>query len=129
MTIPLGAKQFVRKRYTVEEFVGILMQHVPDRGGHAMRYFGLLAPRCKARTWAAIFLLLKQQMRSHPPRPGWRWLLRQTFGVDPLLDSTGRTMRWVGRRNPITGRLISPLIRSRGKPQGNNLKTVSEVKQ
>jgi len=101
------ARQFVRKRYTLEEFVSILMQHVPDRGAHAMRYFGLFAPRCKAQTWAAIFLLLKQQMRPRPPRLGWRWLLRKTFGFDPLLDSTGGTMRLVGRRNPIVVRLNS----------------------
>lgn len=93
-------KQFALKRYTNEEFVKVLMQHVPDRGRHAMRYFGLLSPRSKARLWAAIFVLLNQRQRSHPRRSSWRWLRIKTFGNDPLLDSLGRPMHWVGRRAP-----------------------------
>ena len=61
-------KQFVSKWYTNEEFVDTLIQHVPDRGRHAMRYFGLLSPRSKARVWAGIFVLLNQRKRPHPPR-------------------------------------------------------------
>jgi hypothetical protein len=95
-------KQFVRKRYTNEEFVNILMQHVPDRGRHAMRYFGLVSPRSKARLWAAIFVLLNQPQHPHPLRSSWRWLRLKTFGTDPLLDSFGRPMHWVGRRAPVT---------------------------
>ena len=95
------AEKFVRKLYTLNEFVTILMQHVPHNGRHAMRYFGLLAPRCKARTWAAIFLVLNQLQRPRPVWTSWRWLLYRTFGIDPLLDSTGRPMHWIGRRNPV----------------------------
>jgi len=39
----------VSMRYSNEKFVYILKQQVPDRGRHNMRYFGLLAPRSKAR--------------------------------------------------------------------------------
>ena len=95
-------KQFIRKRYTIEDFVDLLSQHVPNHGRHAMRYFGLLAPRSKARTWAAVFVLLKQKQRPHPRRVSWRWLRRKTFGIDPLLDSFGQPMHWVGRRESVT---------------------------
>jgi len=94
-------KQFVLKRYTNEEFVSIMMQHVPDRVRHAMRYFGLLSPRSKAQLWAAIFVLLNQQQRPHPLRSSWRWLRLKTFGIDPLKDSLGRPMHWAGRRAPV----------------------------
>ena len=94
-------KQFVSKRYANEEFVSMLMQHVPDRGRHAMRYFGLLSPRSKAQLWAGVFVLLNQRRRPHPPRLGWRWLRLKTFGTDPLQDSLGRPMHWVGRRAPV----------------------------
>lgn len=60
-------KPFVRMEYTSEKFVEVLVQHVPDPARHSMRYFGLLSPRCKARKWAAVFVLLNQQQRSHPP--------------------------------------------------------------
>jgi hypothetical protein len=63
--------------------------------------FGLLAPRAKARTWPAVFLLLKQKQRPHPPRLSWRWLRLKTFGTDLLQDSLGRPMQWVGRRAPV----------------------------
>ena len=88
-------------RYSNDEFMAILAEQIPDRGRHAMRYFGLLAPRTKARTWAALFLLLKQKVRPLPRRLGWRYLLRKTFGIDPLLDSFGQEMHWVGRVSPV----------------------------
>jgi hypothetical protein len=91
----------VTTRYSNEKFIHILMQQVPDRGRHNMRYFGLLAPRSKARTWSALFVLLKQKQRPHPPRLSWRWLRLKTFGIDPLLDSLGQSMHRVGRREPI----------------------------
>jgi hypothetical protein len=101
-------KQFVVKRYTNEEFVDILMQHVPDHGRHAMRYFGLLSPRSKARLWAAIFVLLNQRQRPHPRRSSWRWLSIKTFGNDPLLDGLGRLMHRVGRQAPVTAAYPTP---------------------
>jgi Putative transposase len=93
-------KRPVLMQYTNEEFVEILAQHVPNPYGHAMRYFGLLAPRCKARLWAAVFVLLNQQRRPHPSRLPWRWLRFKTFGTDPLLDSRGQLMQWADRLVP-----------------------------
>lgn len=93
-------KRFVLKRYAKEEFVDILIQHLPNTGRHAMRYFGLLSPRSKARNWAALFVLLKQERHQRPPRLPWRWLRIKTFGTDPLLDSRGQLMHWAGRRTP-----------------------------
>lgn len=93
-------KQRVLLQYTNEEFVDILAQHIPDPNRHAMRYFGLLAPRSKAKMWAGVFVLLNQRQRPHPARLPWRWLRIKTFGTDPLLDSENQLMRWIGRRKP-----------------------------
>jgi hypothetical protein len=95
-------KQFVPKRYANEEFVNLLMQHVPHRGRHAMRYFGLLSPLAKSQLWTGVFVLLNQQRRPHPPHLRWRWLRLKTFGTDPLQDRLGHRMHWVGRRAPVT---------------------------
>ena len=94
-------EQVILKRYTNVEFLDILIQHVPDRGRHAMRYFGLLSPRAKARLWSGIFVLLGQRRRERPRRRSWRSLLFKTFGVDPLLDHKGELMHWAGRRAPV----------------------------
>lgn len=90
----------VKLRYSLEEFVAALAEHVPDRYRHAIRYFGLLAPRSKAGTSAALFALLGQQKRPRPRRLSWAYSLRRDFGVDPLIDRRGQPMRWVGRLNP-----------------------------
>jgi hypothetical protein len=93
-------KQVVTTRYSIEEFVARLAEHVPDHYRHAIRHFGLLAPRSKGQTSAALFLLLGQQKRPRPQRLSWRNSLRKHFGIDPLVDSGGQCMWWVGRLNP-----------------------------
>jgi hypothetical protein len=92
----------VLTRYSIEEFVDTLAEHVPDRYKHGMRYFGLLAPRRKGQTSAALFALLEQEKRPRLPRLSWANSLRKHFGVDPLLDSGGRTMYRIGRLSPVT---------------------------
>ena len=49
-----------------------------------MRYFGLLAPRRKSRTSAALFGLLGQEKRARPHWLSWANSLRKYFGVNPL---------------------------------------------
>jgi hypothetical protein len=100
-TKDLKLKQRVLTRYSTEEFVAVLAEHVPNRYQHGMRYFGLLAPRRKGRTSAALFALLGQEKVPRPPRLSWANALRKNFGVDPLVDSGGRTMRWIGRLSPV----------------------------
>lgn len=99
----LKQKRRVLTAYSIEEFVTILAEHVPDHYQHAIRYFGLLAPRAKGRTSAALFALLGQEKRRPPQRWSWANSLRKHFGVDPLVDSSGQSMHWVGRLNPVAG--------------------------
>jgi len=100
LTKDLKKKQIVTTRYLIEDFVDALAEHVPDRYRHAMRRFGLLAPRAQRTTSSAMFLLLGQKKRPRPPRLSWRNSLRKYFRVDPLLDSRGQYMRWVRRLKP-----------------------------
>lgn len=97
----LKQKRRVLTRYSVEEFVATLAEHVPEHYRHAIRYFGLLAPRAKGQTSAALFGLLGQEKRPRPSRLSWRNSLRKYFGIDPLVDSGGRPMHWIGRREPV----------------------------
>lgn len=100
-TKDLKSKRRITTRYAIEEFVVMLAEHVRDRYCHAMRYFGLLAPRSKHQTSNALFLLLGQQKRGRPRRIGWASSLRHYFGRDPLTDSNGQRMRWRSRQDPI----------------------------
>ncbi len=99
----LRLKQQVLTQYSIEAFVALLADQVPDRYQHAMRYFGLLAPRLKSHTSAAMFALLGQKKRPCPERLSWRNALMKTFGRDPLTDSRGQTMWWTARLSPVAG--------------------------
>jgi hypothetical protein len=97
------ANRLVRTRCGIAEFVRRLAPHVQDKYRHNIRYFGLLAPRTKGQTRAALFTLLGQRIRSRPQRLSWRDSLRKYFGVDPLIDSRGQTMRFVRRGRLLPG--------------------------
>ena len=96
-------KSLVRTRRNFSDFVRLLAPHVPDSYRHSVRYFGLLSPRARGRMQAAVFALLGQCIRPCPQRLSWRDSLRKYFGVDPLVDSCGQTMRWVRREQPAIG--------------------------
>lgn len=95
-------RQWVKLSYPLEEFVAVLAEHVPDHYRHAIRYFGLLAPRAKAQVSAALFLLLGQERRSRPRRLSWAFSLQRDFGKNPLVDRNGHTMRWIRRLKAST---------------------------
>ena len=100
LTKDTKTKQTVVTRYTTADFVTTLADHIPDRYRHNIRYFGLLAPRTKARTHDTVFALLGQKRLGKPRRLNWAASLRKYFGVDPLVDRKGERMHWVGRLEP-----------------------------
>ena len=87
----------------LREFVDRWAQHIPEGNQHAVRNFGVFAPRALGQTSAAIFVILRQERRPRPkPRP-WAQSIQRDFGHDPLLDHTGKTMKWVRRLAPNNG--------------------------
>jgi hypothetical protein len=96
-------KKLRRKVYvqcSPEEFVERWSQHIPERYRHAVRHFGLFAPRSVRETHDAIFAVLGQKRSRRPkPRP-WAESIKRDFGRDPLLDSKGERMTWVRRIPP-----------------------------
>jgi hypothetical protein len=96
------SKRLVPTRCRLPEFARLLAAHVPDRYRHAIRYFGLLAPRAKGQTHAALFVLPGEKRRPRPQRLSWRSSLLKYFGRDPLIDSHGQEMQWLRRERPTT---------------------------
>jgi Putative transposase/Transposase zinc-binding domain len=95
------AKKMVPTRCPVSNFLRLLAAHVPEVYRHAIRYFGLLAPRTKALSYAGLFVLLQQKRRPRPKRLSWRSSLLNSFGRDPLVDRHGEVMRWVRQEQPL----------------------------
>jgi len=89
---------------SVEEFIDRWTQHIPERYHHAVRSFGLFAPRALSHTSAALFAILGQERKLRPKPLRWADSLQRDFGLDPLLDHTGKRMRWTRRLAPTTTR-------------------------
>ena len=85
---------------SLKNFVDLWAQHILKRYKHAVRYFGLFAPRAINQMFDSIFAAIgyKRQPRSAPPR--WAESLKELTGSDPLLDSTGQRMQWVRHWEP-----------------------------
>lgn len=95
----LRLKAWVRIKVSVEEFLSLLTQHVPEHYVHGIRYFGLLSPAGKHRLSTALFVLLGQERRLRPKRLPWAKSIERDFGHNPLIDRHGQLMRWVGRKS------------------------------
>jgi hypothetical protein len=85
---------------TPREFIARLAEQVPDRYRHGVRYFGLLAPQSIGKRYEVFLALLGQRRPPRPKRIPWAASIQNTFGQDPLLDSDGQRMHWVGRDSP-----------------------------
>jgi hypothetical protein len=82
---------------SLEEFIDRWTQHIPERYQHAVRSFGLFAPRALSQTSAAIFVILGQKRKPRPKPRRWADSVKRDFGRDPLLDHTGKRMKWARR--------------------------------
>lgn len=87
----------VEVQCSLEEFIDRWSQHIPQQYQHAVRSFGLFAPRVLREASAAMFAIFGQERSPRPkPRP-WADSIKRDFNRDPLLDQTGTRMRWVRR--------------------------------
>jgi hypothetical protein len=98
-TKDLKLKERVTSEFTLFELVSKLSDHVLDKYKHAIRYFGLLAPRNK-KLLAAVFLITGQKQRPRPQRIRWADYVRRMSGIDPLIDSKGHSLCWSGHLSP-----------------------------
>lgn len=85
---------------TIEEFIDRWSQHIPKRYRHAVRHFGLFAPRRWGQVATAIFATLGTKQRPRPKRRPWAASIQQQFGRNPLLDHNGGRMKFVRHRAP-----------------------------
>jgi hypothetical protein len=94
----------VEVQCSLQEFIDRWARHILERYQHAVRSFGLFAPRALGQTSAAILFILGQKRRPRPkPRP-WAESIERDFGRNPLLDHMGKRMKWVRRVAPKASR-------------------------
>jgi hypothetical protein len=90
----------IQIRCSLEKLIDLWAQHILKHYKHAVRYFGLFAPRSVERMFDRIFSSIGCKRRPRPASPRWAESLRQMTGRDPLLDSTGQQMRWARHLKP-----------------------------
>jgi Putative transposase len=98
----LRLKAWVRIRDPRATFLELLIQHVPDRYAHGVRYFGLASSGGKHLFSAALFALLGEDKKPRPRRLSFEAMSVKYLGSNPLLDSHGQRMRRVGRDAPVS---------------------------
>lgn len=94
------SKQLVEVRCSLEEFIDLWAQHILKHYQHAVRYFGLLAPRALSQNLDAIFAAIGHKHQPPPKPPRWADSVNQSYGQDPLVDRLGQRMYWVRRVAP-----------------------------
>jgi hypothetical protein len=102
LTKDTKTKETVLDEIPNDEFIRILADQVPDRYRHSVRYYGLLAPRSRSRSFAIMFRLLNQIRRPRPRRMSWAEMILKYFGRNPLIDRRGQSMKYVGHCFPAT---------------------------
>jgi hypothetical protein len=90
----------VQVQCSLAQFIDRWAQHILELHQHAVRSFGLFAPRALSKTSPAVFALLGQERRPRPKRLPWATSIRRDFGWDPLLDANGIRMKRVRRVAP-----------------------------
>ena len=85
---------------TPKQFLAAWTQHITERYEHAVRSFGLFAPRAIGNSSAAVFAILGQSPRRRPRPASWNLSIKRDFGWDPLIDRQGNRMIWARRIAP-----------------------------
>jgi Putative transposase/Transposase zinc-binding domain len=85
---------------SLTQFIDRWAQHILDLYQHAVRTFGLFAPRALSLTSPAVFAVLGQKPRPRPKRLPWATSIQRDFGWDPLLGANGHRMKRVRRVAP-----------------------------
>lgn len=70
---------------SVMEFIGRLVQHIPDMYFRTLRYSGIFATCIRKKKIEKARSILKQNTDPKVPRTSWRQMIITTFGYDPLV--------------------------------------------
>lgn len=92
--------KLIQIRCSLEKLIDLWAQHILKRYRHAVRYFGLFAPRAVNQMFDPIFSAIGYKRQPRPTPPRWAESLKGLLGRDPLLDSTGHRMALVRRHAP-----------------------------
>jgi hypothetical protein len=77
------SKTYRQFKLTAEQFIGRLIQHIPDTDFRMIRYYGFLAQRVRGTLLPKVYTLLGQIPETNK-YPSHAELIQKNFGFDPL---------------------------------------------
>jgi hypothetical protein len=80
----------IQIRCSLEKLIDLWAQHILKRYKHAVRYFGLFAPRAINQMFDQILAAMGSKRQPRPKPPRWAESCKQLTGKDPLLDRIGQ---------------------------------------
>jgi Putative transposase/Transposase zinc-binding domain len=78
-------KTYRRFTLTIEQFIGRLVQHIPDVGFRMIRYYGFLAHRVRGKLLPVVYQLLGQENNPPSSPPTFADLMQKDFYFNPLI--------------------------------------------
>ena len=90
----------IQIRCSLKKLIDLWSQHIQKRYKHAVRYFGLFAPRAVSQMFDRMFSAIGCKRHPRPDPPRWAQSRKELSGQDPLLDRTGQRMYWARRLGP-----------------------------
>jgi transposase len=76
----------IQIRCSVEKLIDLWAQHILKRYRHAVRYFGLFAPRTVNQMFDRIFDAIGYKRQPGPTPPRWAESIKEMTGRDPRLE-------------------------------------------
>ncbi|MBZ5508770.1 MAG: transposase [Acidobacteriia bacterium] len=101
LTKDTATKETVLDEIPKDELIQILADHVPDKYGQSVRYYGLLAPRSRSCVFTSLLKLLGKMRHPRPRRLSWAEMISRYFKRNPLIDNRGQPMHYVGWHCPV----------------------------
>lgn len=71
-------------KLTAEEFIGRLVQHIPDVGFRMIRYYGFLANRVRGKLLPLVYKLLNQDIPKITTPLTFEALMQKNFNLNPF---------------------------------------------
>jgi hypothetical protein len=79
-----NTKTYRKYQLSAEEFIGRLIQHIPDVGFRMIRYYGFLANRVRGKLLPLVYKLLNQDNRKITAPATFEALMLKNFNLNPF---------------------------------------------
>lgn len=78
-------KTYRRLTLSIEQFIALFIQHIPDLNFKMIRYYGFLSNRTRGALLPIVYTLIGQEKNEHSKLPTYAELIQKNFGFNPLI--------------------------------------------